>query len=143
MGLGLEILAACLLLIAFVSFVVCRRAMPVRAWSYLRFLKKKQVPPDVKSYLLNNGIKTLRKAKGASPEQQLTIAEELLRAALFSEPGDLDRLPSELIGEGMTRLAQIPLEHCTNCDAPVFTHEAINRGGLFYCKNCARLAKKS
>jgi len=45
-------------------------------------------------------------------------------------------LRSDLLGDAVNRLGQIPLEHCAACGRHVFAHEATRIGGKPYCKSC-------
>ena len=116
--------------------MIGRVSMPVRAWWYRHIAKQKEVPLDVRKYLLKRGLKLLRKIENPTPEQQQEIATAELTAALGGEPGLLSESPGDLLGEAMTRLAQIPLEHCTSCHRPIFTHKAVKKDDRFYCPDC-------
>jgi hypothetical protein len=94
----------------------------LRAWWCYRFVKREAWPSDIAEYVFRSGVKTLERAN-LSPQQQNEIAITELNGVLTS-----DHLSPELRGDmledALKRLAKIPLEHCTNCERPVFTHEA-------------------
>jgi len=83
-------------------------------------------------------MRRLSKARKISPEEQSEIATQELSAILNSEPGELSlELMGDLVTDAVNRLGQIPSEHCAECKAPVFVHEAIKIDGRFYCTMCA------
>jgi len=94
-------------------------------------------PSDVRLYILRRGIRMLETAKkDIPPEVQEEIALRELGAAL-SDADYLDETTkSELLGDCMHRLGQIPLEHCVRCRRPIFTHKAKRVEGRFYCETC-------
>lgn len=108
--------------------------MRPRAWWYEHFIKREAWPRDVREYIIRSGLKTLKKAN-LSPEKQSEIATMELMGALEDENLSSE-LKSDLLGDAMKRLGEIPLEHCANCGRPVFTHEAKTIAEKPYCKSC-------
>ena len=136
--LGFQI-AAGISLFALLFFVVIPRLwMPFLAWWYLRVDKTKTPPPKVRRYLMKRGIQRLTKAQGLPPEVQQKVAMEELIAALDDPDGVFDGMWSEMSADAMTRLAQIPLEHCASCNRPVFTHQATKIDAAYYCESCGQ-----
>jgi hypothetical protein len=106
----------------------------LRVWWYEHFVKREAWPPDVVEYIYRSSLEMLKKAN-LSPEQQSEIAKIELAAVLESENLG-GGLRSELLGDALERLGEIPLEDCASCKCPVFTHEAIRIGAKPYCKDC-------
>ncbi len=107
----------------------------LRAWWYEHFVKRQAWPADVREYIVRSGLEIVKKAN-LSPEKQSEIATMELMGALSDEDNLSPEFKAELLGDAMKRLGEIPLEHCTNCKRPVFTHEAIRIDAKPYCKSC-------
>lgn len=126
--------------------MIARITMPFRAWWYKRIAKEEKVPPDVRRYFINTGLKQLRRIKNPTPEEQIEIAQLMMEAALRAEPEILSEPRGDLLGDAVKRFGSIPLEHCATCHRPIFTHEAVKMENTFYCPDCggrALLAKNS
>jgi hypothetical protein len=110
--------------------------MRLRSWWYLHLVKAKAWPPDVREYIVRSGLEMTKKAS-LSPQQQSEIATRQVMIGLSGEEENLSpEFKAELLRDGMSRLGQIPLEHCAACGTPVFTHEAMSIDGVPYCKSC-------
>jgi hypothetical protein len=107
----------------------------LRAWWYGYFIKVKAWPPDVREYVVRSGLK-IAKNSNLSPKQQSEIAAREVMIGLSGGEEDLSaEFKAELLRDGMSRLGQIPLEHCADCGRPVFTHEANWIDGKPHCKS--------
>jgi hypothetical protein len=75
----------------------------------------------------------MAKKASLSPQQQIEIATRQVMIGLSGEEENLSpEFKAELLRDGMSRLGQIPLEHCAACGTPVFTHEAVSIDGKPY-----------
>jgi hypothetical protein len=112
----------------------------LRSWWYYHFVKREEWPSDVVEHILRRGWKRLAKVKNLTPEKQSEIATTELTGVMDCDDLSPD-LRGELLGDAMKRLAEIPLEHCSSCKSPVFTHEATMIEGKPYCEACVHQKK--
>jgi formylmethanofuran dehydrogenase subunit E len=112
----------------------------LRAWWYEHFVRPEEWPPDVRERIARRGLKQLASVKDLAPEVQEDVATKELTAALSGD-NELPLDPvfkSELLADAMSRLGKIPLENCSVCGGPVFTHKAVRIDGKLYCESCSR-----
>jgi hypothetical protein len=110
--------------------------MRLRAWWCERFVKREKWSPGVGEYIIRQGWKDLARARKLSPETQEEVSKNELVAVLSDNEGLSSTFKAELLADAMHRLGQIPLEDCSSCRSPVFTHEAVRVDGKPYCRNC-------
>ncbi len=108
-------------------------SLRIRAWWYLYKPisgEPRYMPSDVRNFVAQHVVKLFRSAlhQELSPEQRLETWERLMRP-LFENEQQQWGLTIDTI-ESMTELAQeylatVPLEHCMDCNSPVFRHKAV------------------
>jgi hypothetical protein len=116
--------------------------MKLRAWWYLRG-KPENIPRDVREYTIRRYLKIVAQGQ-KTPEAKQKLSTQLMAGALGLEPDQISsELRDEMVAASMNLLGEIPLHHCTNCDRPVFQHEAVKIEDKFYCDTCGAREKKA
>jgi len=107
---------------------------PLRVWYYTKFVKNEAWPSDVREYVVRRGLKRIDRSN-SSPEQQEEIAIKEISAALQDDELSPE-LMADLLEDGLKRLKNLPVKHCTACGVSILAHDAIITDGKPYCKNC-------
>lgn len=123
-----------------------RVSLSLRAWWWLKKPKhvtQELMPADVRNFVLLRSMRLLEKGmrSAMSPERRLQMFEELCRplfeANQWRKYGITEDTMGAIIKVGFKYLETVPLEYCTRCNAPVFTHKATKTDSGYLCEYCA------